>query len=156
MKFLKYWLPVALWMVVIFFMSTDFGSAEHSSRLIEPLVRWIKPDVTVDQLGVVHFIVRKLGHLSEYAVLALLTLRAFTHTLRAPLNRCCWQTAGLTLLVIVPYAATDEWHQTLVPGRTPAVGDVMIDATGGLLALVVALSWSYFLPSRIRPQTQKA
>jgi VanZ family protein len=36
------------------------------------------------------------------------------------------------------YSATDEFHQSFVPGRHPAVTDVMIDAAGAALTLFLA------------------
>jgi VanZ family protein len=34
---------------------------------------------------------------------------------------------------------TDEWHQSFVPNRTSSVKDVLIDATGALIVLVLTL-----------------
>jgi len=152
MKVFKHWLPVILWMGFIFAMSTDLGSSEHSSRIIEPVIRWIKPDATPEQFEFVHFIVRKLGHLSEYAVLGLLVFRALRHTLPAPLAKFSWQTAGIALLITAAYAATDEVHQSFVPGRTPAFGDVLIDSSGALSSLLAVLLWCHVLSLRLRPK----
>jgi len=46
MKFLfKYCLPVVIWLAVIFVGSTDLLSAEHTSRIIAPFLRWLNPDI---------------------------------------------------------------------------------------------------------------
>jgi VanZ family protein len=46
---------------------------------------------------------------------------------------------ALAAIVIVGcYAALDEFHQSFVPGRTPAVSDVLLDTAGGIAAQVVA------------------
>jgi hypothetical protein len=66
-RFLKNWLPVLLWLGVIFLGSTDLMSAEHTSRFIVPFLRWLKPDISPESLASIHFIVRKGAHLSEYA-----------------------------------------------------------------------------------------
>lgn len=137
----KHWLPAILWMGVIFLMSTDAGSAAHTSKIIEPLVLWIKPDASRDQFEFVHFIVRKLGHLSEYAVLALLVLRASRRTLQLTPDKWSWRAAGVALLTAAAYAATDEWHQSFVPGRTAAVSDVLIDSSGALVGLSLVFLW---------------
>ena len=132
----KHWLPVILWMGLIFVMSSDFGSAAHTSVIIEPLVLWIKPNATSEEFELVHFIIRKLGHLSEYAILGLLVLHAIERT--RPAHRAwSWPAASLTLLIAAAYASTDEWHQTFVPGRTAALGDVMIDSCGALVGLML-------------------
>src|SRR5476651_839744 len=68
----KHWLPVILWMGFIFVMSTELGSFAHTSRIIEPLLRWLYPGISAKTVDLVHLLIRKGGHLTEYAVLALL------------------------------------------------------------------------------------
>jgi VanZ family protein len=139
----------------IFAMSSDLGSAAHTSQIIEPLVLWIKPNATPEEFEFVHFLIRKLAHLTEYAVLALLVFRALKRSFRSPpAGKFSWQTAGLALLMTAAYAATDEWHQTFVPGRTPAVGDVLIDSSGGLISLLIVLFWSQYLAPRFLSKTE--
>ena len=70
-SFLKYWLPVLLWLGFIFIGSTDLMSAEHTSRFLIPFLLWLKPDISPEALAQVHFILRKLGHVTEYAILDL-------------------------------------------------------------------------------------
>ena len=77
-RFLKNWLPVIVWVGVIFLGSTDLMSAEHTSRFIVPFLLWLKPDISAETLASIHFIVRKCSHVGEYAILALLLLRAAT------------------------------------------------------------------------------
>src|SRR5438046_10764390 len=75
--FLKYLLPLLIWLCVIFVGSTDLMSAEQTSRFLVPFLRWLKPDISTEALAQVHFFVRKLGHISEYAILAVLVWRAW-------------------------------------------------------------------------------
>ncbi|MEI6107213.1 MAG: VanZ family protein [Opitutae bacterium] len=135
---LKPWLPVILWMGLIFVASSDAGSFDHSSRFVEPLLRWLFPTASTETIGLMHHFLRKAGHFSEYAVLSLLTLRALR--LSRP-ERSFLNAVALALLVTAGYAATDEYHQSLVPGRTAAVGDVLIDSAGAVTALAVAAVW---------------
>jgi VanZ family protein len=126
-------------MAVIFFASTDFGAANHTSRIIEPLVRWAKPDATPEQIDLVHFLVRKTGHLTEYAILGLLSLRAFrkaSPSLASQLLR----PAAFALLLSFCYAASDEFHQSFVSDRTACFSDVLIDSSGALLSLAAAVT----------------
>lgn len=138
----KLWLPVLLWMGVIFFMSTDTGSAAHTSRFLGPLLHWLKPDLTRAQFETVQFFVRKAGHLTEYALLAILLARAFFASWAAMLRRPV--TAALVLGIAVMYAASDEWHQSFVPSRTASAGDVAIDAVGALIGLGLFFAWRKF------------
>jgi VanZ family protein len=136
--FLRYWLPVICWMMVIFAASADTHSYQHSSTLFEPLVRWLFPQMPEAQVEELHHAFRKCGHLSEYAVLALLLWRAIhrpTHS--EPRRPWRWDEAGLALALVFLYAATDEFHQIFVPTRSPLITDVMIDTSGGAIALTL-------------------
>lgn len=92
------------------------------------------------------FFVRKSAHLFEYAVLALLILRAIKRPLRPASNSWSWQRAGVALLIAAAYAATDEWHQSFVPSRTADLNDVLIDSSGALIGLTPAFFWSKLTP----------
>lgn len=134
--FLKFWLPVLLWMAVIYTGSSDAHSSEHSSRFIEPIIRWLFPRMSQPHIEDVHLFVRKCGHLTEYAILALLVWRAL-HQSKNRLPTWSWPKVGGTLLVVFLYASTDEFHQRFVPTRTAHFTDVLIDTTGAAIALLV-------------------
>jgi VanZ family protein len=141
--FLKYWLPVTVWMALIFSASSDTQSYRHTSRFFEPLLHWLFPQMPPATVDEVHHFFRKTGHFSEYAVLALLLWRAIHHTRRAPVapklgeGGWRWEEAGLALSVVFLYAASDELHQVFVALRTALVSDVVIDTTGGLTGLLL-------------------
>jgi VanZ family protein len=134
----KAWLPVLLWMGFIFVMSTDAGSSTHTSSVLEPVVQWIDPTISAEQFDFVHFLVRKSAHFTEYAVLALLMLRALRSSLLSNVGRWSLRAAGVTLLASAAYATTDEFHQSFVMGRTASLHDIMVDSCGALVAIVVA------------------
>jgi len=142
-------------MAIIFAGSTDLMSAEHTSRIIVPLLRCFFPTISPLTLVRVEFFLRKAAHVSEYAMLAVLLYRAFVHTVfqsRRALS------AGLVLLSCTAYAASDEFHQSFVPSRTSSLRDVMIDVCGATLA--VLLYWSIamrrVIPSRSHPDAHPA
>ncbi len=140
----KRWLPVGLWMALIFVVSTSLGSFEHTSLIVEPLLRWLNPGISPSAIELVHVLIRKAGHLTEYAILAALILRAEEMPHPTDLTRRYWRSAGWALLLTAFYAATDEWHQSFVPGRTASPVDVLIDSIGGLLAISLATLWRKF------------
>src|SRR5690349_15241729 len=70
------WLPVVLWLALIFTFSTDAGSSKRTSRIIGPLLRWLHPGVSEETINTVQTVVRKGAHLTEYAILAALIWRA--------------------------------------------------------------------------------
>jgi len=136
-----------IWLAFIFIGSTDLMSAEHTSRIIGPLLHWLFPTISPFTVLRVQFFMRKLAHVSEYAILAVLLYRAFVHT---ALKGRRALSAGLVLLLCAAYAATDEFHQSFVPSRTASLRDVMIDICGAMLAVI--LYWSIatrrIIPSR--------
>jgi VanZ family protein len=134
-SFLKYWLPPLLWMAVIFSASSDSHSYEHSSRLVEPFLRWLFPKMPQPQIEIIHHILRKCCHLTEYAVLAVLIWRVLNQS-KNKLSPWSWPRSLRALLIVFLYAATDEFHQKFVPTRMPLVSDVFIDTAGGVIGLL--------------------
>ena len=74
------------------------------------------------------FLVRKAAHMSEYAILAILLGLTIREYKKEP-----WLLLALT--ATAAYAATDEFHQLFVPGRSGQLKDVLIDTAGGALGL---------------------
>jgi len=129
-----YWLPPALWMLAILSASSDVGSAEHTQHWLVPLLHLIAPWATPSQLDALHLLVRKAGHLAEYAALAALWYRAFRRgRLLAPRSA-----ATIAFLISVAWAIVDEIRQSFVPSRGASAADVALDAIGALLAMLVA------------------
>src|ERR687888_2190157 len=91
-----------------------------------------QPDLSTG-LGVWDYILRKLVHISEYAVLCLLWWRALREV--GPERR------ALTVAVLISfaYACTDEFHQTFVHGRHGTPVDVGIDSIGLAAAALLVL-----------------
>ncbi len=130
----RYWLPVILWMTFIFWMSTGSFSAESTSLIIEPILRFLMPQISQQSLNMVHVTVRKCGHFTEYFILGLLLFRAFRGG-SAKSYRPLW--LFFSLVIIILYASSDEFHQSFVSTRTASVVDVGIDITGGACAQVI-------------------
>jgi VanZ family protein len=126
--------PLLLWLVLIFFASSNEFSAENTSWIIRPLLLWLFPHATEAQLATAHFLTRKAGHFSEYAVLAFLAHRAFFSS-AIEFVRDRWFQIGLLLIVV--YALLDEFHQSFVPSRTPSIYDSLIDIAGGATVLLL-------------------
>jgi VanZ family protein len=134
--FLRYWLPVLVWVGIIFSASGDAHSAERSSRIIAPLLRWLLPDSSEEAVQGVVLFVRKCGHVAEYAVLALLLWRGLRGSSKPGGAPWRWSEAGLALGLTALYAASDELHQTFVPSRQGSAWDVLLDTSGAVLALL--------------------
>ena len=132
MRRLKAYLPLILWMGVIFTASTSIGSSKHTSRFIGPFLRFFKPDISEEVISVVQTVVRKAGHLSEYAVLAVIWwgCRRYAQDTRPLLRNWVWPQAWQVVFYCALYAVTDELHQRFVAGRQGQVLDVFIDTVG--------------------------
>jgi len=130
------WLPVLVWMFVIFTGSTNAGSSENTSRFIAPLLKWLKPDISEAAVGAIILAIRKTAHVAEYAVLAALLWRAVRLAGRSEARPRSWRQAGLALLLSALYAVSDEFHQSFVKSREASVRDVALDTAGASLGLL--------------------
>ena len=139
--FLKYWLPLLVWLGVIFLGSTNLMSAEHTSRLIVPILLWLKPGMAPDRILFILIVMRKSAHVSEYAILALLLWRALRSgpTLRTKRPVLF----GAVLVACIVFAASDEFHQSFVKSRTPTVRDVLLDGAGALFGLLIGVGFAH-------------
>jgi VanZ family protein len=120
---LSEWIPVLVWGAVIFTLSTSTFSAVNTHRVIDPMLRWLIPGISAASVDVVHMLVRKAAHFTEYGIL-------FWLLIRGPMA----QRPYLALMLCVVYALTDEGHQVFVPGRTASLYDVALDSTGALFS----------------------
>lgn len=134
-RFTKAWLPVILWAAVIFVFSSNLFSGANTGGFFAPLMRYFFPGISPQSLELAHFGVRKLGHLTEYFILAVFLMRALERDGHPrPGRRRLIIGFGLTAL----YAISDEFHQSFVPSRSASVGDVLIDMCGGIAGLSCA------------------
>ena len=135
---LKYWLPPAIWMAAIITFSSDVGSGEHTSHWLLPILRILAPWATEAQLEALHWLVRKAGHVTEYAILTALWYRA----LRGGRSATPRAAAVIALAISIAWAVIDEIRQSFVPSRTASAMDVATDSIGGLIVVALAvLGW---------------
>jgi hypothetical protein len=118
--------PPLLWMVLIALGSSSLLAGERTASWLPALLGRLAPWASPATLAAAHFGLRKLGHLLEFGILAVLWRRALAPSTRA---------VPVAFVVASLYAGVDEWRQGLTPDRVPAVGDVVIDALGALLGL---------------------
>jgi VanZ family protein len=133
------WVPALIWTALVLGFSSGDFSAEKTGSLLAPLLIWLFPWITPNQINVIHFFVRKAAHLTEYGILALLWFRTVTYAgFRLPMG------ALLALGISVASAIVDETHQAMVPSRTSSAADVLLDSIGATIALVPAcLGWRW-------------
>jgi VanZ family protein len=138
-----YWLPPAVWMGVILWLGSGEFSSEETGFILGPFLFWLFPLATPADIAAWHGVLRKLAHVTVYAILALLWYRAFARGTRLSSGRV----ALLTLAVAVAWACVDEGHQSLVPSRTASLTAVAIDSVGASAAVgVVWVGWRALAP----------
>ncbi len=150
-SFNKYWLPLLVWLGVIFLGSTNLMSAEHTSRFIVPFLLWLKPGMAPDRILFILIVMRKCAHVGEYAVLALLLWRALRSVPTLQTKRPILFIA--VLIACAVFAASDEFHQSFVKSRTPSIRDVLLDVSGALMGLLISASFAFRRSKKIRSMT---
>jgi VanZ family protein len=124
-------------MALIFAGSTDVLSTPHTSRFLGPALRWLFPGFTNESLHGVQAVIRKFGHLTEYAILAVLVWRARRQPKAPEARPWSWGDARFAVVIAGLYAITDEFHQGFVATRQGSGWDVLIDTLGATLGIIV-------------------
>ena len=126
------WVVLLVWMLVIFLFSAQTGEqSSESSGLVEQLLS-LFPFIPHQLFGIeLQLIIRKGAHFTEYLILYVLIFNVIIDYLS--FRRVLFY----ALLGVFLYACTDELHQAFVPGRACAFTDVLIDTSGGALAMVL-------------------
>jgi VanZ family protein len=127
--------PLFIWIGVIFFLGSGQGSMSNTSLIVRPLLEFLFPSATTDTLLIYHGYIRKLAHFTEYGVLGILAARAFA----AAFGLRRWTVLLLALLLVLIVASLDEFRQSFEPSRTASPFDVLIDLSGGVIAVI---GWS--------------
>ena len=137
-RFIRYVLPLLVWMGFIFFLSSDSGSTQHTRPAVHSLLRRLAPalaaQLTPEQVARVDFNIRKTSHVMEYLLLALLAYRAIRGDSKLFRSRHVL----FPLLFGIAYAASDEWHQSFIPSRWGVAADVLYDSFGVTLGTLLA------------------
>jgi len=106
------WVPVLIWMGLIFYLSAQ-------------------PDLPHHPEGVIDLIMKKVGHMGKYGILAALVWWAWPKDARESSGRVF----PYALILSGLYAFSDEVHQLFVPGRDGQLLDLAFDLSGAALAL---------------------
>ncbi len=128
-KFFKVWYPSLLIAIIIFIFSASSSTdSNRQSGFIVNAIAFLFPDLKNADFLVT--IVRKGAHFTEYALLGYFTARAFKLSKKSPL---------FSILACAIYAATDEFHQSFVSGRSAEIKDVLLDTAGASFGVGIYL-----------------
>lgn len=150
---------VFAWMVLIFFFSAKPAdeSADMSHSVGRTVGRFFVPsfeewDKEAQEAFAerIDYPVRKTAHATEYAVLGILLMaaagsfsdkRVGERIRRIRMPEVGYQ-SGLSFVIGTMYAASDEFHQLFVPGRSGQISDVMLDSVGVLAGTLLFLAFN--------------
>ena len=133
-------IPAAAWMGMIYYFSSmpaddsTIQSLSVTEQLVE-IYAYVTGAPEAKQIDWTLFFepyVRKLAHMSEYALLFILLFAAFRFYIKSYRKNVL-----ISFLICVLYACTDEWHQTFIEGRAGMPVDVLIDACGVMIVIVI-------------------
>ena len=143
-----------LWMIVIFSFSarTSDVSTNDSNRIglfigktfTPGFNEWSKEEQMSFAQKIDHPI-RKTAHAMEYAILGALVTGAYCTRKRKTVS-CI----GIPWAISTVYAASDEFHQLFVPGRSGQVSDVILDSTGVIVGVLLMV----FILRKIQKRTK--
>ncbi len=137
-RLIRNWLPVVVWLGIIAFESTGTMSSENTGSILYSILLAISGHVTPHFVAMLNAVLRKCGHFIGYAVLSLLVFRAVRITLE---RTVALRAAAIAVLFTAVVASLDEWHQTLLPNRTGALRDVVLDSFGAICMQVLILAF---------------
>jgi VanZ family protein len=136
-SWLRAWWPALLWAGVIFVMSTDSFSTEHTLSVFERILYWLDHSITTAQIDLIHHFIRKTAHFSEYFVFGLLLYRG----VRGARAGWRWSWGVAALFLAAGYSALDEIHQAFIASRHASPYDSLIDSSGAFFAMLLLWLW---------------
>ena len=160
-------LPALLMMYLIFNFSAQNGdlSGQLSGSVTTDLVEfcsqifdqgWNAQQI-LHYAGLLEHYVRKAAHVTEYFLLAVtIAFPLYVYRIRG------WKLVLSAGIFCMGFAGLDEWHQSFVPGRSPAFRDVLIDTAGSLAGIYVTriVCWigsrTIFRPLSLENSREKA
>ncbi len=148
-----YWLPLLAYLMVIFYVSSLSAPMQELSVFVNAVNALIPTKSNIFSM-----FNDKMYHIIEYAVLAVLTYRAFRYSIKEmPEVTIRLFTVGAVIL----FGCTDELHQWFTPLRFMDHWDLMADALGGIIGVslwhcALSIPLIRFLEERIPLQLQLA
>jgi VanZ family protein len=85
--------------------------------------------IPTGQTTLIDFFIKKIAHLTEYALLYFLWVRALKQSGKFNRWLFCW-----AFIITFVYAISDEFHQSFVPNRSPRLTDINIDTLGMIIS----------------------
>jgi VanZ family protein len=130
--FCNYWAPPLFLSTAILIFAGDLG-ADHNPRFIIPILQALFPTLSLTQLNLIHFYIRKAGHFLAYALLLTTWVRAWKWRLGFTLGKA----EIVSLMIVLLVAVLDEGRQSFYPSRGGSPWDVLLDMSGAFTAAII-------------------
>ena len=145
-RVVRAWLVMGLWAALVWGLGGDGMSHNQTSRFIGPFIDWLLPDLSWHERRSLLYSMRRSAHVGEYAILALLSVRAVWLSWRESLLLASVFSVG----VVVAMAIADEARQGRSAVRTGSGWDVLLDIAGGVTAIA-----GFFLLQRLQRRSSR-
>ncbi len=143
LKKIMLWLPVLLWMGLIFFLSSRSNPYAYIGQDWQKDCRSLLSSDSYFQLRCEDEYLGRLAHLGVYCILTLLIHHALT-------SGKWWSNSGgalvWTAILVWGYGWSDEIHQLFVPGRSFQRLDLALDLAGvaaGITCIYLVYFWQF-------------
>ena len=122
------------WAGLIFYLSTGTFGGKLSGAVLSTILHILHVHVTPPTFALLHHLLRKAAHLTEYCIFGLLIFASIQGR-----DDLYWdlRTAMWAVILAGGYSLTDEFHQIFVPGRGPALTDCGIDTTAAIIGMML-------------------
>ncbi len=142
-------------MIAIFVLSaegkeqTEARSFQYGNKLIESgTLEAAKGKVEESGDTFFHFVqvlVRKAAHVLIYLALGGALFVCYESWLGEQKLNWVW-----SIVIGIVYAATDEWHQSTVPGRNGSIEDVLLDSGGVIVGVLIIMGIVWLIKRHVR------
>ena len=144
MKKKSCWILVGL--MVIFIFSNSAASASTSNGMSLTVSEWVRPVLNTvglhPETDFLNFVIRKLAHFSEYALLGVLIGLAYR------LQPWSWMKGKVALLPFFIIPVLDENLQRFSSGRSCELRDMLIDSAGMAVGMMLVIAVLMMLSNR--------
>src|SRR5699024_4908630 len=129
------WIPIFVWMALIFYLSHKPASSsnELSTAVMVVFIHTISTFIPIHlNLCIFHHFFLKISYFFLYFMIGLLVINALKRHVSIK-----WKFVALSLIICILYAISDEVHQLFILGRSGEMRDVFIDSTGSATGIAV-------------------
>lgn len=131
------------WLLVIFlFSAMNSSNSSNLTEIVLDIVSYIRGNnpfinelfIKLTENHSIFYVIRKIAHLFVFCILQIISF-----ILLRTLGFSFFKSTVYSMLIVIGYACTDEFHQLFVSGRSGQLSDVFIDTIGGSIGLSIVL-----------------